>query len=633
MNRQQRRANQARSSNKPSPIKQQNQLSGQELVVAKIFALANKQMKSNDNTDAVKTFQSILDHASKPGPIYHNMAVCLERLGLDQQALDAYRLALDHDPTLVASYTNIGVLLHKHKKVEAAIKILEHAISIDPEFSTAHLNLGSAYNSLGELEKTLQCYRKAAAIGPESAIAQYELIALRYRIYDWRNLERDTSQYLSNLRDNNIGINPFNLVTMNASLADIHQHSTRYVKSIGAMEARNFTEYKTAPFSKNSMERRRIKIGFVSSDFKQHPVGFHLLELLETFDRKRFEIFGFCHSREQDTDIQKKLRAAFDRFVPIRGVADLDAAEVIHDNGIDILVNLNGHSADGRNRIFSYRPAPIQINYLGYPATMGADYIDYIIADEVVVPMEHQPHYTESIVHLPDTFFPVDCRRKASKNAPTRTEYGLPENKFVFSCFNTTNKITPEMFDIWMRLLEKVEGSVLWLFEANVLCKNNLQREIIARNIDPTRVIFAQKVDLAEDHQARCALPDLFLDTIPYNAHATTADALCAGLPVLTCLGEAFAGRVASSMLSALDMPEMITNSLEEYETTALDLANNPAKLKKIREKLGKKIAAGPLFDGVKYTRNLEQAFENMVHLRSEGKNPEPFSVSRLTTD
>lgn len=628
MNRQQRRAKQARSSNDP-----ESQLSEQELLVAKLFSLANKQMNSFDNADAVQTYQSILVHAAKPGPIYHNMAVCLERLGLDERALDAYRMALEMDPKIVASYTNIGVLLNKHRKVDAAIKVLKHAISIDPDCSNAYLNLGTAYTNQYELAEALQCYRKAIVADADNHLAAYELISMRYRICDWRNLERDTSQYLSKMHKNQLSCNPFNLVTMNASLADINELSERHLKNIGAMDARRYNEYNTAPFSKYTMETRRLKIGFVSSDFKEHPVGYHLLELLQTFDRKRFEIIGFCSSRDQDTDIQRNLRAAFDKFIPIKEMSDLNAADLIHENGIDILVNLNGFTSQGRTRIFSYCPAPIQINYLGYPATMGAPFIDYIIADKVVIPTEHQPHYAESIVHLPGTFFPVDCRRKASEKPPTRTEYGLPEDKFVFCCFNATHKINPKMFGIWMRLLEKVEGSVLWLYETNDLCKNNIQREIIERNIDPARVIFAQRVPLIEDHQARCALPDLFLDTLPYNAHATTADALCAGLPVLTCLGKAFAGRVASSMLSTLDLQELITNSLEEYEATALDLATNPDKLKTIRNKLGEKLASGPLFGGVSYTRNMELAFENMVQLREEGKDPEPFAVADLITN
>lgn len=624
MNRKQRRAQQASVIVDPKDH--------QKALILKIFHLGNTQMKNNDNVEAVKTFQSILGHSTKPGPIYHNLAVCLERLGLDERALEAYRIALDHDPTLVASYTNIGVLLHKHRKMDGAIHMLEHAISVDPEFSNAHLNLGSVHASLGDLEKTLHCYRKAVATDPVRRLAEYELVGLRYRISDWLNLERDTKECLAIVRRNKLSINPFNMSYMSTSLAEQHEQSIYYVKSIGGMEDKTFTEYKTAPFSKHSKEKRRLKVGFVSSDLKQHPVGFHLLELLEKFDRDRVETFGYCHSKDQDKEIQRNLRAAFDHFVPVKELGDLDVAQLIHDNEIDILINLNGYTAETRNRIFSYRPAPVQINYLGYPATMGAHYIDYIMADKTVVPMEHQPHYTESIVHLPDSYFPVDCRNRTINTTTTRTEHGLPEDEFVFCCFNASQKITPHMFDIWMRLLNKIEGSVLWLFEANELCKSNIQREIIARKIDPNRIIFAKKLDLMEDHQARCSLPDLFLDTLPFNAHATAADALCAGLPILTCLGEAFAGRVAASLLTAIDIPELITTSLEEYEAKALELANNPAKLQKIRDKLSQKLAAGPLFDGAKYARDMELTFEHMIHHQKEGKKPEPFALADLAT-
>lgn len=625
MNRQQRRAKQSRAPNKP--LKKQSQ---QDELVTKIFDLGNTHMNAGNYTEAVEAFQSILPHASKPGPIYHNMAACLERLGLDQRALEAYRLALIHDPSIVESYSNMGILLQKHHKMESAIQVLEHAISLDPSFSNAHLHLGSTYAIAGDLEKALHCYRQAVATNPERQFAAYELINLRNRLSDWNNLEKDTADCLSMVRKSKLNVNPFIMSYMNTSLAEQHTQAKFHVKSSGSTEDKCFTEYNTAPYSRYSKEKRRIKIGFVSSDFKQHPVGFHLLELLETLDRERFESFGYCHSMQEDTEIQRNLHAAFENYVDVRHMVDSNVAQLIHDNEIDILINLNGHTAGGRNRIFFGRPAPVQINYLGHPATMGAHYIDYILADQTVVPMEHQPHYTESIVHLPDSYFPVDCRQRIITKTPTRTQYGLPEDGFVFCCFNASPKITQQVFDIWMRLLDKVEGSVLWLFVTNDLCKQNLQHEIIARKIDPARVIFAQREELMEDHQARCSLPDLFLDTLPFNAHATAANALCAGLPLLTCLGETFVGRVASSMLNAIDMPEMVTNSLEEYEARALELANNPAKLKKIRNKLQKKIASGPLFDGVKYARDIELAFEHMVHHQKEGKKPEPFVVADL---
>ena len=622
MNRKQKRA--AKKANPPSKQVEKDAL------LAKIFTLANQQMNEGLHAAAAETYKHMLHHSPESAPVYHNFAVCLERLGEDDQAFEAYRLALKYDPKMYASYSNIGSLLHRHQKINGAIQIFEHVISLSPNFASAHHNLGNVYAQTGKLEKAIQCHRKALANDPKNIPAKFELCSLRHRTCDWSGLEKDTSDVLKHLIQNNIHINPFSTLSMGADLADQQLHNQLFAKFLTGEESKVFTSYKTAPFSRYEKTKRRIKIGYLSSDFNQHAVSTLLSELIEKHDRANFEIIAYCHSRDDESATRKRIVSAFDELVPIHEMTDYQAAMRIHDDEVDILVDLKGFTKDARTRIFSYRPAPVQVNYLGYPSTMGADFIDYIIADRFIAPMEHQPYYDEAIVHLPDTYFPNDTKRKISNEVPTREQYDLPEDAFVFCSFNNAYKISEKTFDSWMRILNATENSVLWLFEANPLCKANLQREAIARKVDPNRMIFSPMVPKMEDHLARCRLADLFLDTLPYNAHTTATDALWAGLPILTCTGDAFSGRVATSLLNAVGLPELVTDNLDDYEKIALELANDPAKLKNMKSKLQENITSKPLFDIDKYTKNIELAYENMVHLHSEGKGPTPFAVSDL---
>jgi predicted O-linked N-acetylglucosamine transferase (SPINDLY family) len=293
---------------------------------------------------------------------------------------------------------------------------------------------------------------------------------------------------------------------------------------------------------------------------------------------------------------------------------------------VDIVVDRSGYTTGARPGIFAARPAPIQVNYLGYPGTLGAKCFDYVVADATILPFDRQPFYAEKIVHLSDTYQANDSKRPRAARTPTRSEAGLPEQGFVFCCFNNTYKITPPVFDVWMRLLRQVEGSVLWLFCDRGAAEPNLCREAAARGIDPARLIFARRIDLA-DHLARHSLADLFLDTLIYNAHTTAADALWMGVPVVTCLGESFAGRVAASLLKAIGMGELVTASMDDYETLALRIAREPAFLKQLQERLHRNRTSHPLFDTDRYRRNLESAYLRMWQTWQEGRAPESFAV------
>jgi protein O-GlcNAc transferase len=319
--------------------------------------------------------------------------------------------------------------------------------------------------------------------------------------------------------------------------------------------------------------------------------------------------------------------AAFDRFIDVRTQGDRDVARLLNDLHVDIAVDLNGHTQDERLGILAFRPAPIQVNYLGYPGTSGADFIDYIIADATVLPFEEQPHYTERIVHLPDCYQANDRKRRIASRMPTREEVGLPAAGFVFCCFNNTWKIAPPVFDVWMRLLKAVEGSVLWLYRDNAHAEASLRNEAAARGIDPARLVFAGPLPHG-DHLARHRVADLFLDTLPYNAHTTASDALWAGLPVLACRGKAFAGRVAASLLAAVGLSELATQSLDEYEALALRLATDAPLLTGFRQRLERNRLEFPLFDTDRFCRYIERAYATMWELWQRGEKPRSFSVA-----
>jgi len=354
-----------------------------------------------------------------------------------------------------------------------------------------------------------------------------------------------------------------------------------------------------------------------------------MAELFERHDRTRFEIIAYSLGRDDRSEMRYRLGKAFDRFVDLHDLGDMQAAQRIHADQIDILVELKGYTQHARSEIAAFRPAPIQVNFLGYPGTMGADFIDYIIADPVTLPMDQQAFYDERIVHLPDCYQPNDSRRRTADKTPSRAECGLPERGFVFCCFNNSYKITPKFFAIWMRLLAAVPGSVLWLFDANELVRGNLGNEARKAGVDPRRLVFAPRTGVAE-HLARQRLADLFLDTLPYDAHTTTSDALWVGLPVVTILGEAFAGRVAASLLHAVGLAELVTHSLAEYEALALRLAIEPMLLAGVRRKLNANRLTHPLFDCARYTHHLEAAFTRMWEIFTAGGGAESFAVAPI---
>jgi predicted O-linked N-acetylglucosamine transferase (SPINDLY family) len=364
----------------------------------------------------------------------------------------------------------------------------------------------------------------------------------------------------------------------------------------------------------------------LSYDFRHHAISILMAELFELHDRNRFEVIGISYGPDDQSELRRRVSAAFDRFIDVRTRSDADVAAQLAEMEVDIAVDLNAHTQFGRPAILAFRPSPVQVNYLGYPGTIGAPFIDYILGDRIVTPPEHEGYYSEKIAALPNCYQANDSKRRISPQTATRAECGLPPDGLVFCCFNNSYKITAEVFEAWMRLLERVDASVLWLLDDNRSACANLTGAAAARGIDPARLVFAPRVT-AEQHLARHRLADLFLDTFPYNAHTTASDALWAGLPIVTRMGETFASRVCASALHAAGLPELVTHNLRAYEELALSLALDSRRLQQLRSQLAVNIPTCPLFDSRQFCRDLETAFETMCEIHNRGEKPRSFAV------
>jgi predicted O-linked N-acetylglucosamine transferase (SPINDLY family) len=376
-------------------------------------------------------------------------------------------------------------------------------------------------------------------------------------------------------------------------------------------------------------DRGRLRVAYMSGEYRAHATSFLIAGLFETHDRARFEVIGVSSGASDDSDMRRRIEGAFDGFLDVSTLSDDEAARILREKEIDILVDLNGYFGTVRAGIPARRPAPVQVNYLGFPGTSGTPYMDYILADRWVIPDNQQRFYSEKVVYLPDCYQANDARRAIAPQAPGRADAGLAESAFVFCCFNNTHKITPGWFGVWMEILRGVEGSVLWLLEANETVAQNLRREAGQRGVAAERIVFAPRKPLSE-HLARHRLADLFLDTLPHNAHTTASDALWAGLPVLTCAGAAFAGRVAASLLDAVGLGDMIARSRDDYIAAAVRLAKAPEALRDIRERLAAQRLTHPLFDTARFTRHIESAYDTMWQRYKKGRQPAGFAVERL---
>ena len=550
-----------------------------------------------------------------------NRGTTLEQLWRCEEALASYDRALALQPRHAEALGNRGNVLAKLKHYEAALESYDAALAIRADDADAWYNRGNALSALRRYEDAAASYETALAIDPAHADAHGGLAGVALAICDWERTTRIGTELANQITAKTSTVGPFALLGYSDDPALLLQCAQQFV-----------AQQLTAPLPRvgtvPNRHHDKIRLAYLSADFRDHVMAYQLAELFERHDKSRFDITGVSFGIDDGSEMRARLATSFDRFLDVRGKSDRDVAEALAELGIDIAVDLMGHTRDARLRIFAHHPAPIQVNYLGYAGTIGADFIDYIIGDPVVLPFEHEPFYREKIVQLPDTFFVTDSKRAIAPHARSRADEGLPEQGFVFCCFNNSAKIGPAIFDIWMRLLQAVDGSALWLSLRHGAAKDNLLREAAARGVAPERLVFAKHAPRIEDHLARHRLADLFLDTLPYNAHATAIDALWAGLPVLTCRGNAYGARVGASLLRAVGLPELITESLADYEALALRLARHPAQLRGIREKLAQHRHTHPLFDTDRFRRHIEAAYTTMWDIHQRGEPPQSFAAA-----
>ncbi len=532
---------------------------------------------------------------------WNNRGTALRSLRRGRDALASYERAVALAPGHVNALTNRAIALFDLGRLDEALAAAEHALSLAPRFAGALYVRGNVLRDLGRLADARDSYAAALDAAPDHPHALNGLAQAALALCDWTGAAALAPRLRDAAAAGRALIQPFVLMGYSDDEALLKRCAEHY--------ARRAAPPAPPLWKGGRYGHAKIRLAYLSADFHQHPTALLMAELFERHDRSRFEVTAMSFGPDDGSRMRARLMRAFDRFEDVRELSDLEVARRLRARETDIAVDLGGHTLGARPGIFAHRPAPVQVNYLVYPGTTGAAHMTHVLADRIVLPIDRQPFFSEKIVHLPHCYQANDATRVAGE-APSRAAAGLPEEGFVFCCFNNSWKITSPVFDIWMRLLAAVPGSVLWLLDGPAA--DNLRRQAHARGIAPARLVFAPR--LAPDaHLARHRLADLFLDTLPYNAHTTASDALLAGVPVVTRIGRSFAGRVAASLLAAVGLPELVTQTADAYETLALDLARGPELLKATREKLARGRAAMPLYDSARFARDIEAAYAAML--------------------
>ena len=548
------------------------------------------------------------DQAIKINPnyaeAYDNRGKALKGFHNLEEAINNYDKAIKINPNYAEAYYNRGNVLSELYNLEEAINSYEQAIKINPNYAEAYNNRGNALIKLERTKLAVESYEEAIKIKPDLEFLLGSILFTKQSMCIWESYEKDLKILIQKIIDAHKVSPPFYILSFIDSLKLQRISAETWVKEKFPLSS-----------SLDSIKRRKsvkkIRIGYYSADFHNHVMSYLLVNLFELHDKSAFEIYGFSFGPEKNDEMHQRIKNTFDKFINIKFESNNEIAKLSRDLNIDIAIDLMSFTQNNRFGIFVEKCAPIQINFLGYPGTSGSECIDYILADKILIPEKFKKYYSEKIIYMPDSYKLDYQTRKVSDKIFTREELALPENGFVFCCFNQTYKITSNIFDIWMKILKQVKGSVLWLLEDNPTATNNLKLEANKRNIDSKRIIFAKRMKMS-DHLARHKVADLFIDTLPYNAHTTASDGLWVGVPFLTLAGDSFASRVGASMLNAIGLPELITYSENEYKNKAIELATNPILLKTIKEKLEKNKISKPLFDAKLFTKNVESAYKKI---------------------
>lgn len=543
-------------------------------------------------------------------------------LAAAREAEPCFRRAQALAPEAPDGWCNLGKLRAEQRRFAEAEALFRAASERQPDNPALHVNLGGALFEQARYDAAGDAFARALELEPQAEFVLGRFLHARAKGCDWRGFAAGVERLRADGARGARVSDPFTALALVDDPA-LHRRLAESWVSAHCPPRDGLPPFAAgAPLGAGG----RLRIGYFSADFHDHATTWLMAGLLEQHDRERFEIVAFSFGPDHDDTMRRRVVAACDRFIDVRAESDRAVAERARALGIDIAVDLKGYTADCRPGIFAWRAAPLQVSFLGYPGTTGASYLDYVVADPVVIPPDGEAHFSEAVARMPACYQVNDSTRRIAGRAFMRDEAGLPAEAFVYCCFNSNYKILPEIFDAWMRILGRVDGSVLWLFRDNAVAESGLRRAAAERGVDPARLVFAGRLPLAE-HLARLRLADLFLDTLPCNAHTTASDALWAGVPLLTRRGAAFAGRVAASLLTAVGLPELIVDQAEDYEALAIALATDRPRLAALRQRLEANLPTAPLFDTTAFTRGLEALYGKMVERRQAGLPPAALAV------
>jgi len=603
---------------------QKGDLNGAERLLRQSLVMAPKNSEAFRLLGVVFAFKGnfqealkSLDKAIKLDPnhwlAHSNRGNVLKDLNQFEAALKSYDKTIALQPNYAEAHNNKGNAFQELKRYQDAVKSYDQAIALQPSYAEAYSNAGNALKKLNLLDLALIAYEKALELGNQSGIALSGYLSTKMQLCDWSGIQELLNQVENGDIPNKERFYPFNLFFICTSPWIIQEITQAY------MSSENPAKIDLGSITK-SKKNEKIRLGYFSADFRNHAVSHLMAGVLECHDKEKFELVAFSMGSNESDDMRERLKASFDQFIDVSSKSDLEVAQLARNLNIDIAIDLGGLTQNSRPKIFAYRAAPIQVGYIGYLGTMASYYFDYIIADETIIPPELRDAYTEKIIYLP-SYQANDPKRKIAERVFTRQEFGIPSYSFIYCCFNNNYKFTPSIVDSWAKILLQVDDSVMLLHAENETVKRNLLAEFEARGIGATRIFFAERLPLAE-YLARYRIADLFLDTSPYNAGTTASDALWAGLPVITFLGETFSARMGGSLLNAIGLPELVCHSQNEYEDLAIDLGKNREKLEEMKEKLAKNRLTMPLFDTTLFTRNLEVAYEKVYERYQNDLSP-----------
>jgi protein O-GlcNAc transferase len=592
--------------------------------VEALLNLGKAQFARSRFDDALQSFDAAIAAGPNHADAWRHRGMALATLRRHQEAWSSYERAIALKPDFADAWIASGVLYSELAQFDKAIKCYRQALAAQPGSVSAKYHIADALRKLEKNDEALAALEEVLRLDPDYDYVRGQLAWLRRQRCDWRSFAADCDGIVASVRAGKRVAEPFEFLVLTDNAGDQLQCARSW--------SQHQLQRTALPLWRGERYRHdRPRIAYVSADFRGHPISYLLAGLFEQHDRARFETFGIGFGAEDRGPVATRVTQAFEHFVDITAMNHIDAARMLREHEIDIAVDLMGYTKWSRPGIFMLRPCPVQVNYLGLPATMGAEFMDYFIADPFVAPAGADPGYAEKLVRLPDSFQGNDSARRGAERTPAKAEVGLPAHGVVFCSFNNSAKITPQTFGVWMEILRGVEHSVLWIYPDHAALQENLRREAQARGVDGSRLVFAAAAHYPE-HLARLRLADLFLDTLPFNAGATASDALWSGVPVITMPGEAFAARMAGSLLHAVGMPELVTSSLEEYQALAIRLGRNPELLTATKAKLARNRLTQPLFDTGRFRRHLEAAYLAMWERAQRGEPPAAITVQAASS-